>query len=266
MIESYGVLQATTNKTVQDRAIEELRILGFTTIRNAYSISKINEIRTLCLEVQSGYINRFGEEYLKSKNELNNFRAPWLLDKRLLSVSQHPEILGILQRMIVGKFYLNQQNLVINPPVGGEYSQLRYHRDLPYQHYVSSKPLAINALLAVDDFTLENGATSVVPASHKIEEFPSKEFVESHSIQIEVKAGSFLLLDCMTFHAGATNKSNLPRIGINHVYSTLLLRPQIDWSRAISGELLKSLTNSEKSVLGLDTVISGSIEEFLESR
>jgi len=52
-----------------------------------------------------------------------------------------------LSKLIVGKFILNQQN-GINPP-GETCNQSAWHRDLPYQHYVSSTPLTINALLCM---------------------------------------------------------------------------------------------------------------------
>ena len=37
--------------------------------------------------------------------------------------------------------------------VGAGHTQLAYHRDLPYQHFVSSRPLAISALFCIDPFT-----------------------------------------------------------------------------------------------------------------
>ena len=38
--------------------------------------------------------------------------------------------------------------------------QSAFHRDLPYQHFTSSRPIAINALFCADEFTNENGATA----------------------------------------------------------------------------------------------------------
>ncbi|WP_457831307.1 phytanoyl-CoA dioxygenase family protein, partial [Staphylococcus aureus] len=75
-------------------------------------------------------------------------------------------------------------------------------RDLPYQHYVSSTPLAVNALFCVDDFTLDNGSTFVIPATHKEINYPSESFVERNAVQVTAKAGQYILLDCMLFHSG----------------------------------------------------------------
>jgi len=85
---------------------------------------------------------------------------------------------------------LNQQNGVINPPHSERYNQGAWHRDLPYQHFVSSRPLAINALFCLDQFTIENGATKVLPASHRQEAFPSDDFVQSQATPVTAPAGS----------------------------------------------------------------------------
>src|SRR3546814_5583379 len=53
---------------------------------------------------------------------------------------------------------------IVNPAEHQSYGQGLFHRDLPHQHFVSSRPLAINALFCIDAFLEANGATLVVPA------------------------------------------------------------------------------------------------------
>ncbi len=144
----------------------------------------------------------YGETNLKSVNEFNTVRSLLTHGGDLfLRLALNENLLSIIKKLIPGKFILNQQNGVINP-ARETYNQSAWHRDLPYQHFVSTKPLAINALFCVDDFTYENGATFVLPASHKSEAFPSLNYVQRNAIQIEAKSGWFILLDCMIFHAG----------------------------------------------------------------
>ena len=121
-----------------------------------------------------------------------------------------------------------KQNGIINPPNGIRYNQGAYHRDLPYQHFITSRPLAINALFCLDDFTLENGATYVVPGSHKQEAFPSYESVSELEMQITAPRGSFIVLDCMLFHRGGANRTRDARRGVNHVYSLPFIKQQIE--------------------------------------
>jgi ectoine hydroxylase-related dioxygenase (phytanoyl-CoA dioxygenase family) len=266
MVEKYGVFHENVANGEIEVACEQLSLLGFTTISSGYSDEFLSEIRDECLDLAKKYQEIYGVDFLEKKSELNNYRAPLLMNRKFLTIARNRNVLQLVNSLIVGRVFLNQQNLVINPPFGAKYSQLRFHRDLPYQHYVSSRPLAINALLAIDDFTIENGATVVVPATHKTENFPSRQVIEKVSQQIPVKAGTFLVLDCMTYHAAAPNKSQENRIGLNHVYSTLMLKPQIEWSRAFSQESQSSFSDEEKEFLALDYFTSRDVKEFLDMR
>src|SRR3546814_9885258 len=74
---------------------------------------------------------------------------------------------------------------IVNPAEHQSYGQGLFHRDLPHQHFVSSRPLAINALFCIDAFLEANGATLVVPASHKEERFPSDGIVSATQTRSE---------------------------------------------------------------------------------
>ena len=266
MIESYGVLNQNQSQTEIELAKESLRLLGYATLRSQISEREIDQIRVDSKKLASDYANEYSSMNLKDIGESNNFRAPLLKNKAFLKIALNEHLLDLVSQMIVGKYFLNQQNLVINPPSSNNYNQVKFHRDLPYQHYVSTRPLAINALLAVDDFTLENGTTVIVPASHKMEECPSSELIERVGTRLEVKAGTFLILDCMTFHAAGVNVSSAERIGINHVYTSLMFRPQIDFGVAIGDREKKELSVEEREILGIDYPIPGGVATFLSGR
>ena len=188
-----------------------------------------------------------------------------MIDQSFFEIAFHPKLQELVARLITGKFFLNQQNLVINPPMSKNYTQLKFHRDLPYQHYVSSRPLAINALYAVDDFTIENGATFVIPASHKAEKFPTQKYLESTQLQVTVKAGTFLVLDCMLYHAAAPNLSKHARVGLNHVFTSVMFAPQINWKTSLE-EMNIPITEYITNLLGLDFASPQNVDEYLKRR
>jgi hypothetical protein len=266
MYDNYGVSEFNSVANPTDISREQLKLLGYTTLESGLSQKELQDLRKASYSLKDFYESKFGHINLSSIGESNNYRAPLLMDSIFLSIAMNPNLLNLVRSLISGRIFLNQQNLIINPPQSKNYNQVKFHRDLPYQHYVSSKPLAINALLAVDDFTVENGATIVIPGSHKQEQFQSDEVIDLVKHQIEVKAGSFLVLDCMTFHAAGRNNSSQNRIGLNHVYSSVMLRPQIDWCRALSKEEQDNMTENEKSLLALDYPISSSVDAFLQFR
>jgi len=185
-------------------------------------------------------------------------------DRLFLELANHSSVLNICRRMVGDYVVLNQQNGIINPPNGMHYSQGAYHRDLPHQHFVSSRPLAITALFCLDDFTAENGATLVVPGSHRQEAFPSDEVVELVKVQVLAPAGSFIVLDSMVFHSGAVNRSSRERRAVNHVFAAPLIRTQIDLPSALGDSFTRD--SDLRELLGYKTRVPRSIAEYYESR
>ena len=208
------------------------------------------------------YLKIYGSQYLESIDEHNNIRLPLAFDRAFIDLADNKNVLNMVERLIVGKFMLNQQNGIVNPP-GKKYSQGAWHRDLPYQHFVSSRPIAMSALYCVDDFTKDNGATHVLPASHKQESFPSDEYTLRHSAQITARAGSFIMMDCMMFHRGGVNKARTKRRAINHIYTIPHIKQLIDIP-ALLGE--EGMDAHVQDILAYRYSLPRSIDDFLKTR
>ena len=260
---SYGVLQQNQSGSVIDAAAEQVRNLGFSIIDSGYSVTEIANISDEFNRTRSQYVEKWGETELTDANEIYTIRAPLTHGgQAFLDLALNEDLLSVLKRLISGKFILNQQNGVINPPQETS-NQGAWHRDLPYQHFVSTKPLAINALFCVDDFTFDNGATFVLPASHLSEAFPSSNYIKKNAIQIEAKAGSFIILDCMIFHAGGFNSTNEPRRAVNHVFNIPYFKQQINIPKNMQNA---NLSAEAKEILGFGYAEPASIADYLSSR
>jgi ectoine hydroxylase-related dioxygenase (phytanoyl-CoA dioxygenase family) len=261
----YGVIEQTASTTDVEYACESIRHLGYGTLDGGYSPQWLGALSEAFERVQQQhYDDHGGREALKRIDEHNTIRLPLCYDPMFLELATNVKILEICRKLIAGYAILNQQNGVINPPRAERYNQAAWHRDLPYQHFVSSRPLAINALFCLDPFTIENGATKVLPASHYQEAFPSDRFVEAEAVAVSAPAGSFIILDCMTFHSGGINRSDRPRRAINHVYSIPLFRQQIDLPSVLGDTFVAD--NELRKLLGYDVRTPRSITEYLIGR
>lgn len=259
----YGILQQNLSDSALDEAAEQVINLGYAIIDSGYTVPELVGISEEFNRTREHYVETYGESKLKSLNEFHTIRSTLTHGGEaflILALNEH--LLSILKKLIPGKFILNQQNGVINPPQE-TYNQGAWHRDLPYQHFVSTKPLAINALFCVDDFTFENGATFVLPASHKSEAFPSLNYVRRNAIQIEAKAGSFILLDCMVFHAGGFNKTHSVRRAVNHVYNIPYFKQQINIPMNMKSA---NLSVGVRNILGFNDMEPSSIADYLSAR
>jgi ectoine hydroxylase-related dioxygenase (phytanoyl-CoA dioxygenase family) len=260
---AYGVLLQDKPASELDEVAEQVRRLGYALLDSGLAANELAQLSDAFSRTRADYVRTWGEARLRSANEFHTVRAPLTHgDPMFLRLVTNQNLLAVLSKLIVGKFILNQQNGVINPP-GETYNQGAWHRDLPYQHYISSSPLAVNALFCVDDFTLENGSTFVLPASHKTVNYPSDTYIRRNALQVEAKAGQYILLDCMLFHSGGFNRTDKERRAINHVYTIPYFKQQIKIADNIDAE---KLTPAERDILGLNYQEPLSIEQYLSTR
>jgi hypothetical protein len=261
---TYGILEKVAEHSVVDGNVEDILNNGFTILNECFSEKEIEEINYNFDNIKNQYFKKYSYEYLKSLDEHNTVRLPFLMDKSgtFIKLATSEKLLELIARLIKGAFYLNQQNGIINP-AGLTYNQNFWHRDLPYQHFTTSTPLGINALYCIDDFTIENGSTFVLPGTHKITKFPSDRFVKNNAKQLIAKAGSYIVLDCMTFHSGGTNKSLNDRRAVNHVFTMPHIKKQIDY---YFHEIPSVVPEKVKSIFDSYDNVSRNINEYLKIR
>lgn len=260
----YGVWQRTVEGSVIDATVEQVSCLGYAVLDSGYDSAELNSLSVEFESLHIGYLQCYGVERLCAIDEQNTIRAPLAQGSKVfLDLVFNKNLLSVLNKLINGRFILNQQNGIINPPQQ-TYNQASWHRDLPYQHFLSTTPLAINALFCIDDFTIDNGATFVLPASHKSAPFPSADYVKRNALQVVAKAGSFILLDCMMFHAGGVNMTNAKRRAINHLYNIPFLKQQIVIPRHVHQH---KLSLEQRQILDFDSPDGHeSIESYLKFR
>lgn len=261
----YGVLEQAQATNEVERTCESIRQLGYGVIDGGYSCEQLAALADAFDRTQEHYTVRHGgADVLRSIDEHNTIRLPLAQDPVFLELATNSRVLEICSRLISGYALLNQQNGIINPPNGKPYNQGAWHRDLPYQHFVASRPLAINALFCLDAFTPANGATMVLPASHRQEAFPSDHFVSTQALPVAAPAGSFIVLDCMVFHSGGVNTTSRPRRAVNHVYTIPLIRQQIDLPRALGDDFTSD--SKLRRLLGYDVRQPESVAQYLAAR
>ena len=260
---AYGVLKRISAESDLDEIVEQVRNLGYAVLDSRLSADELLSLSQAFQQTRIRYIDTYGENELKTVDEYWTVRAPLTLGGEFLALALNERLISVVRRLIPGKFILNQQNGVLNPP-GESYNQAAWHRDLPYQHFVSSTPIAVNALFCLDEFTAQNGATFVLPASHKSEAFPSPNYVRKIAFQVEAPAGSFILLDCMAFHAGGFNRTQSARRAINHVYTIPFFKQQINIPANMKNN--EDLSSEIRDLLGFNYLELQTIAEYIGRR
>ncbi|MBB6175126.1 ectoine hydroxylase-related dioxygenase (phytanoyl-CoA dioxygenase family) [Nocardiopsis mwathae] len=129
--------------------------------------------------------------------------------------------------------------------------QQQLHADQQYVPepwpYVSS----MNVVWALDDFTEENGATVVVPGSHRQGTAPRPD--AGPLVPITGPAGSAVVLDGRVWHAAGANRTESElRVAILSHYCAPFIRQQENIFRSIDPDLRRRLTPSQRRLFGYD--------------
>jgi ectoine hydroxylase-related dioxygenase (phytanoyl-CoA dioxygenase family) len=157
-----------------------------------------------------------------------------------------PLILGVLENILGPGFQLSAPvGISIGP---GEKAQPIHTDDGVYPIPRPHKHLVVNTMWALDDFTEKNGATVVVPGSHKwIEERPNK---DTKVVRAVMPAGSVLMFVGSIFHGGGANKTDKSRLGVILEYCAAWVRPQENHILGVPKEIVKGLDPKLQELLG----------------
>jgi ectoine hydroxylase-related dioxygenase (phytanoyl-CoA dioxygenase family) len=260
---SYGINQSTAELSEAERVLEELKIYGIATVQNFLPTAFCEKIAAETHRVYELQKKQFGEAELIKINEKNLARMCLTESEAFADLACYQPAMDIVKKILGDYFLLNLQNAVINQP-NEEHHQSSWHRDLPYQNFVSSVPLAINAFYCITEFSEKTGGTTFLPFSHQIERLPSLEYVQKHALQPDLAAGSVVFFNSMVFHCAGYNSSTQSRIGVNNMYTTPIIRQQIDLPTALNG---KHKERKELSyMLGYETPFPADVQAYRNNR
>jgi ectoine hydroxylase-related dioxygenase (phytanoyl-CoA dioxygenase family) len=235
-IARYGVREQTQTHSLAESHAEQVRIVGYAVVETALPSEDLKRLRdSLDAMIGRDEADAGGRETLARLGEADTVRAPLVADPQFLDVATHGLILAIVRALLGEYVVLIQQNGIINRPDVESHRQAGYHRDLPYQHLVTSRPLAVSALLCLDPFEPETGCTHVLPGSHKIDAFPSDGYVERMEQPVSAKPGSYIVMDAMLYHRAGFNRSGGARRAVNNVYALPIVKQQIVLPALLAG-------------------------------
>jgi ectoine hydroxylase-related dioxygenase (phytanoyl-CoA dioxygenase family) len=130
----------------------------------------------------------------------------------------------------------------------GERDQALHTDDVIYPLRIPGMQLQVSAMWPLVDFTLENGATRLVPFSHVAREpFPDQPDV---AIQVPMSKGSVLFYMGNTLHGGGANKSDAARAGLINTYSLGWLRSEVNHFLMIPREIADTYPEHIRRLLG----------------
>jgi len=168
------------------------------------------------------------------------------------SVPVHPHVLPIVEGVLdEGCLVSSLSSISIDP---GETAQPIHADDqlipIPKPH----PPTVCNSMWALTDFTDENGATRIVPGSHRLNRKPAAAEATAESVALEAPAGSIVVMESRVWHKTGNNRTrDSRRAGIFAWYTRPIYRQQENWFLSLNPAVRQFASETMLVLLGYRT-------------
>ncbi len=163
----------------------------------------------------------------------------------------HPTVLALADRVLLphcARYQLNFSGIMHLMPGAGAQA---LHRDgilYPFLH--PCPPTLMPVMWALSDFTAENGATLLVPGSHRWEH--DRQPHADEIVAAAMPAGSALVYTGGILHGGGVNRSSVERTGMALQYSLGWLRQEENQYLANPPEVARAYPERLQRLIGYD--------------
>jgi ectoine hydroxylase-related dioxygenase (phytanoyl-CoA dioxygenase family) len=194
-----------------DRIVSTVEDAGFCVIPSVLSCDEATGLRRIIDELRN-------LEPRPDEKQLGHRRVLHIAAKHpaFVALMSHPIAMSVFERYLGPDFVCS--TWTSNTALPG--ADLTYwHVDHPYWTIAPPYPvdpaLTAHAIWCLDDFCESNGATKVVPGSHRRTHLPEHNGDYDHEgITLEAPAGSLIIAHGAIWHSAGRNQTNAPRTGI----------------------------------------------------
>jgi ectoine hydroxylase-related dioxygenase (phytanoyl-CoA dioxygenase family) len=223
---------------------------GYLTLPDLMGADLLREVRARVEELFAEEGSRAGAEF---KQEPGARRLANLVDKGEVfeRVILAPPVLECVEQVLGPEFKLSSLNVRSADPLG----------DCAQPWHADSGAIAdergywvCNSVWMLDDFTAENGATRMLPGSHRWRRLPPAECYEAQPGEVLAtgKAGTVVIVNAHMWHGATGNRTAAPRRAM-HVYYTRRDKPQQQYQKQwLSEAVQKRLSERARRLLALD--------------
>jgi ectoine hydroxylase-related dioxygenase (phytanoyl-CoA dioxygenase family) len=162
----------------------------------------------------------------------------------------HPLVLDVVGRVLAHAttFQLHLTQMISIGP--GQPAQPVHRDQWAYDFFTfpTGFEVQVSTMWAMSDFTEENGATRVVPGSHRA---PDRErYTDADTVGAEMRSGSVLLYTGSAYHGGGANRSDSVRVGMNVDYNLGWLRQEENQYLSVPLEVARELPEDIQRLMG----------------
>lgn len=237
-----------TDATIDARTAEQLDLDGYAPLPGVLSAAQLTAIRTRLAELLQAEGDQAGLEVHQENGadrlaDLPNKGAmfdPCFTDPRLLACVAH----------VLGDFKLSSLNFRAALPGHGLQP---LHADYGGPVWPGEFQVC-NSVWLLDDFTADNGATRVVPGSHRFtkrarEALDDPAAPHPDEVRLIAPAGTVVVFNSHLWHGGTMNRSDQPRRALHSYFTRRANGQQLDQKKYLRPDTLGRLSPAARFIL-----------------
>ncbi|MBM3263144.1 MAG: phytanoyl-CoA dioxygenase family protein [candidate division Zixibacteria bacterium] len=116
---------------------------------------------------------------------------------------------------------------------------------------ITSHPMAINVIFCLSEFTANNGATELVPGSHRYPFFDIPEEAYENARTAVAPEGSAVVLDINTWHGATRNHTDQPRYAVLSPWRRRWTKCEYEMARVVKADVLERAGEEGPVIFGL---------------
>lgn len=180
-------------------------------------------------------------------------------DEVFLQLLDQPRLMEALDTVLGDTSVIYAYQSSSMPPSGANYSA-RVHVDCP--RVISGYITNAGIIIALDDFTEENGATYFLPGSFEREDPPTDEEFFAGAKRAFPRSGDVVVFNARTWHYGGANLTDQYRHAATINACRAFMRQRFDYPRMVSPKLEANLTPNQRRLLGFNVRMPTSLDEY----
>ena len=228
-------------------ALREIEEQGYTVLRNVIAEDRLDAIDDALLRIErEKQIAPANNDFEgRSTVRIYNLLA---FGKPFSEMPVEPSILPVIEGVLDEGCLISSLSSV---SIGRGESPQPIHAD--DQVVALARPhdaIICNSMWAITDFTEANGATRIVPGSHRDPNWPVYGSEEIESIPAEMERGSVLVWNGSLWHGGGANVTDRRRIGVAMNYCAGFLRQQENQQLGVPRQVAAEFPERLQRMLG----------------
>jgi ectoine hydroxylase-related dioxygenase (phytanoyl-CoA dioxygenase family) len=205
-----------------DAKLRDFERDGFVIFENAIDPAQVETIKQALLRVEREQDFGFRDTDFEGKRTVRIYNL-LVHGPEFWEIPVHPTALAFAERVLDEELQLSSLSAITLSP--GQGAQPVHADDqlipVPKPH----QAFTLNCVWAITEFTEENGATRLVPGSHKASGMPEYD-IDCDTVPGVMPAGSLLFWHGSLWHAGGENRSNERRFAVANYYAAGFMRQQ----------------------------------------